>query len=216
MEAATPPDGPYDADAPEAVDPDAAAAADASRVADVPVVSAPDDGPLAPGSGSTTTILDELRKRRQQIGDPTATVILPVNGYGGRLLARYRKLPLRDVVQARKKISKRNPDETTAALTLAANVLIDACEAFMVTLEPGANPVELQTTVEEFGADPIRYEPRLARALAFDDKLAQLPGPPRAVDVVRMTFDNTYALFDHFNSYDEWLKNAAAEDDESF
>lgn len=194
---------------------------DASRAAERPKAPAgaapPPEAPEpqsgqqgAPGNGSgdpsaPPSVLQELRRKRDEISEDRR-LVLEVPGYGGTLLARYKPLPYRELRRAQKRNVKRNNADPEAEVQFGVTALVRACDSMLVRLEEDAEPVELHTTVEEFGDEPVRYDDRLAKALGFEAS--------SAAQVVRLVFKNTYAISTHYGEYDTWL--ASNETDKDF
>jgi hypothetical protein len=168
----------------------------------------------APGNGSAPvapSVLDKLREKRNEIAEGR-TVELAIPGYGDTLVARYRAIPYREVTKARKKNAKRSGSDPDAELRFGTSMLARACDAMLVRPDEDGGLVELQTTVPEFGDEPVRYDKRLAEAVGMDPAMAN-----SASAVIRFVFgadDSTWALMRHAEAYEEWL--ASNETDADF
>ena len=158
------------------------------------------------GTAPTPSALDVLREKHASI-TVDRRVELAIPGYGDLLFARYRPVPYREIKAARKKASRRG-DDPEAEVNFAARVLMDACETILYRDDPGDDLVPLHTRVESFGDEPVKFDPRLLKAVGVDDP------PARPIDVVRLVFKNTYAVVSHFNEYEAWLRGN--EDDADF
>lgn len=171
---------------------------------------APQSRPENGQSGDPTappSILERLRAKRDEKAEDRR-ITLPIGRFGNMMLARYKPIPyreLRGVQQRAQRRARQGGEVGTEELTMTCNVLVRACEAILVRTDPDAEPVELQTLVEEFGDDPVRYDQRLAKALDFKTE--------NAIEVVRFTFDNPIALQAHGVEYGNWVADAEADQD---
>lgn len=159
------------------------------------------------GAAPAPSVLEKLREKRDELSEDRY-LTLEIPGYGGWLLARYQAVGYRELRKARKKQIKRSGADPEDEIRFAASALVRACDSMLVRTEEDGEPVELHTTVAEFGEDPVRYDARLAKAVGIDDTVSS------ASQVIRLVFKNTYALANHYDEYDQWL--ASNETDKDF
>lgn len=158
-------------------------------------------------SAMTPAPADELKKLRREIGDDDSREI-PIPGYRGKLVARYRRLEYDEVRRIANKFARsKHPDKDlrTQALTIAA-----ACEEILVRRagedsklgepEPLANAIPGYDGV-------VRYDDRLAEFLGFD-------GKGSAIRVVLGTFNNDLAVVPHHTELNVWFQSSRDVDEE--
>lgn len=160
-------------------------------------------------NGQNESILDRLRKQRQQISESTTTD-LDIPGYDGEIFCRYKRLDARTLNAIGRKAQRMFKEPVDAASYATANMLIEACDSLHFRVEGKEVPVS-----EVLGIDtPVKYDMDLARALGFE---SELPDPPTARAVLNALFvGNTLAIASHSQKLSAWMMHNEAEQDQEF
>jgi hypothetical protein len=154
-------------------------------------------------SRNGTSMMDSLRRKHQELTEGV-TIDIPIPGYNGALVARYRVL---DVKEELGKINAKVRHEFRSlgeiALYATIDVLIAACEGMYYNDGDKLRPLS-----ESFGDDvPVRYDDRLAEFLALD--LSEASGS-YARETVRQTFgENEPALIEHGRQLNVWMTDTS-------
>lgn len=183
----------------------ASLAEDAAREHDLPTQA----DPIPNGNGHAPSVLDALRRQYADADQERRTTLLIVPGrFQGNLAARYKAVPWSEQRRKIRQAAKAGESEE-AELNYGAGVIVDACEEILVRPEPGKPLVPMHLAVDDFkGGEPVRYDPRLAKALGID------PAGLDPVGVCRMVFANPAALNQHFAEVDAFLREAVGGEDE--
>lgn len=179
--------------------------------ATVDTTSVPDTAPVpveAPAPAELNilpSVLGELRRARAQIGSGAEPLDIPIPGYQGRLIARFKWVPVTALAATAKSLQKIK-DPTRQQLAAAADALAATNDEFLVVLEDGTEP----ETVTYQGA-PCSFQngAGLAVALGF-------PEPASARECVYAVFNNEYAMVDVVQKVMQWLEDTSREVDTSF
>lgn len=166
-----------------------------------------DEEPLAaPDEVQASSILDDLRARRQEISQ-RKTVDLEVPGYDGKLVVRYRRLEWEELSKIGNRAEKsKNPRKVLIA---HVDTIVGACEEVFYRQVPGGPLVRLADVIpdNEEGL-PVKYDQRLADFFGVEGGSAR--------KVCLAVFNNPLAVPIHHNELAEWMQLAGAEDDEGF
>jgi len=157
-------------------------------------------------------ILEDLRDLREEIGEEK-TVDLAINGYRGRLIARYRRIEYREVERIARKVEqmrkKMNPN---ASLYGQCDLLGIALEGVYLRKDPD-RPEELIPLAEAYGSGAVRSGWDLAAQVVAPDGTA-IPEETRAQ--IRLVFNNDLALGAHQNDLSEWMNAERNDEEEDF
>ncbi len=165
------------------------------------------------------SILDRLKQKRQKVTEQRY-LDLPVPGYEGDLVARYKTVPFKVFEEAEKRQKK---DKSAPKMLLAAiDQIINTCEMILVK-DPGHadcvtdndgviteyRPIDPQAAATSF---PVRWDTRLAPLINIPETEHQ--NNPRLV--VTRTFCNDAAVIHHATQIGLWLRDTTKEVDEAF
>lgn len=162
--------------------------------------------PPGPGAGAVS-LFDGLREKHREIA-ARKTIDIPIPGYDGDLVARYRVL---DVTSEMSGIAKRVAREFTntmeAQLWATVDGMIVACEGIFAS-DKGGN---LHPLSEATGSDtPVKYDMQLAQFMGFT-------GVGSAREVVMELFGhNEVAMLDHGSQLSRWMSNTSRRVNEEF
>lgn len=158
--------------------------------------------------GKGDSLLDELRARRKSFFEGRDYVELPIPGYGGQMVARYRRIEWEVVNEL---VNRAQADASPRAdLEAAADLLVRACEGIMVREEGSDGLVPLNRRVAEFGDEPVRYDIRLAETFKLDP--LKIGGEsPRARLIIQEVIPDDFALMAHQAKFVEWLAGVSGE-----
>lgn len=159
----------------------------------------------AAASPNGSSLLSGLRAKRAAISEERK-LELPIPGYGGELVARYKWIEFEEINKLVKKAEKRSQDPLVD-VKLAADVLVRMCEE--VLIEVDGKLVPLGEAVREFDGETIDYtDPRLAEAVGV---AGDLPERPTARESLIAIFGNKFALVQHSNEVTEWARESEPE-----
>lgn len=154
--------------------------------------------------------LDRLRAQRETIAkNRHSTFDLPIPGYGGTLVARYRPLELKQVRQLA--AQQEASEDEDAALHGAASFLSRACDSILMRVD--GELVPLEDTAEELGDGQIKYDQRLATAVGVEDQID--PDHPARSTVIAV-IGNDLALMEHQADAFRLMRGVDAEVDADF
>lgn len=167
----------------------------------------------APDAGTSlidTTILGSLRQKRQKIGEGSEPLYLPVPGYEGRLILRFKWVDPKAL--SRTASSIRGIEDANEQMQAAsADTLAAACEEVFVKVD-GAELPGIPKGIAPLSTDgtPVTFkDSRLAYALGFTD-------PGNAREMVFLTYNNPYALIDQASTLVTWLEDTTRKVNEAF
>jgi hypothetical protein len=151
------------------------------------------------------SVLGELRTARQKIGSGADPIDIPIPGYEGKLLARFKWVPVTELSATAASLRKIK-DPTRQQIALAADALVATNDEFFVVLNTDA-PLEPMT----YQGVPVSFSngEGLSVALGF-------PAPRSARDCVMAVFNNEYAMIDTAQRVMTWLEDTSREVDEAF
>lgn len=153
-----------------------------------------------------TSHLSRLRaKRDEKLADKHIDIEIP--GYDGELWCRYRPVSWDDLKKIGEKVERMK--HARKELLGFCDVLIAACDSFLVREEPGAELEPLNPDDPE----PIRYDQRLADALGFTPNQ---PGSARSIvlGTFGLAVSPELAITAQHNELGEWMEGANVEADE--
>lgn len=162
------------------------------------------------GKVDVSTIMDELRQRREEIGEDTITFLdLPgLEGKSGaRLVGKYRRMSYSELEKIGRRVEKsKHPQKTLMAqVDTIASALVEMCLRLPDgTIKPLAEIIP--------GRDPdlpVLYDNSLGEFLGFDPD-----GSARKA--VLATFNNDLAIPGHHNDLAEWFQDSAETEDADF
>lgn len=165
-----------------------------------------------PADGGEVSVLERLKEKREAIGAKKFHD-MDIPGYDGELVARFKRMrweALKDIAeQAEQSTVKRKE------LNGHADVIATACEElFIKKVLPGGDeeltPLR-ELYPEEFGAVPVRFDPRLSTFLDL-----KIEGTPTARKVVFAVFNNDLAVTALHNDLGEWMQSSKSEEDQTF
>lgn len=164
-----------------------------------PAVDTPPDLSILP------SVLGELRKSRQQIGSGAAPIDIPIPGYQGKLIARFKWVPVTALAATAASLRKIK-DPTTQQLAAVADALAATNDEILVHSDPETDPQSLT-----YQGAPCTFQngEGLALALGF-------AAPRSARECVNAVFNNEYAMVDVAQRVMQWLEDTSREVDESF
>jgi hypothetical protein len=157
------------------------------------------DAPSVPQNDAPSvdqSILGGLRQARQKIGAGADPLDIPVPGYDGQLVIRYRWVPMEQLAStARSLVKIDNP--TKQHIAAAADAHNQCCDEVLVRVNGELKPL----STNEF---PITFADgeRLAFALGFQK-------PATARECVQAVFNNDYALVDTAFKVMSWLEDTS-------
>jgi hypothetical protein len=166
------------------------------------------------GNGATGSIaaqpvpvLDRLREQYATATEDRRLELTIVPGrFDGNLAALYGPVDWKRIRRKVKRAAKAGFTEE-AELDYAASLIVEACETILVRPEGGGDFVPLHSQVEAWrGGEPVRYDTRLCQALGIE-------GVTNPTAICRLVFKNPSALNDHFVGLDQWIKEAAPDED---
>ena len=162
------------------------------------------------GQVNPDSIMAELRRRREEIGEDKETYLdIPgLEGASGvQLVGKYRRLSYSEIEKIAKKVEKsKHPQKTLMAqVDTIAMALVEMCVRLPDgTLKPLADLIP--------GRDPdlpVLYDNSLGDFLGFDPE-----GSARKA--VLATFNNDLAIPKHHNDLAVWFQDSAEAEDEDF
>jgi hypothetical protein len=148
----------------------------------------------------TVSAYDRLKKRRKEIAE-AKTKDLPIPGYAGELIARYKLLDWNTVSRISKRIREGQGPEDVKELYAMCDTLISACEGLYHQNGKG-DPQPLDAE------NPIRFDLRLAQNMGYEAKTAR--------ESIIGLFGNAVALMAHHNDLMEWMQDTSPKADEEF
>jgi hypothetical protein len=169
-------------------------------------------GSADPADGAEISVLERLKQKRESIGAKKFHD-MDIPGYDGELVARFKRMrweALKDIAeQAEQSQAKRKE------LNGHADVIATACEElFIKKVLPGGEeeltPLR-ELYPEEFGAVPVRFDPRLSTFLDL-----KIDGAPTARKVVFAVFNNDLAVTALHNDLGAWMQSSKNEEDSTF
>lgn len=151
--------------------------------------------------GSLAARLKEQHEQLQQ----ERHLDLPIPGYNGDLVARYKPLDwdFFKKIGVRTEKSK-NPRKELYA---QADTLIESCEEIFAVDDKGVL-VSLYKVMDISGDEPVRYDERLAEAFGLKVGTAR--------DSVFGLFNNDIAITNHHNEVAEWMQDTSGDSDGDF
>lgn len=142
----------------------------------------------------TGSILEQLRARHSELLS-SSTTDLPVPGYHGEMVARYKVLDSHEMASIGVTIRKTIKDQTEQQIAAMIDMLLKSCiEIFWRTDEGPLVPLSkvLQTDTE------VRYDQNLASFLGHDVQTARA--------ALQAVFgDNDVAIMRHAMSVQDWM-----------
>lgn len=160
-------------------------------------------GEEEPTEASPTTAFGALRKRREDIGSEKHHD-LPIPGYQGELVARYKLLDFKVMRQIMKRMEKNRAAGDSRELLAQCDILIAACvEIFTVDKKGELMPLDPNSP-----DNPIKYDKRLSDGLGFEASNGR--------QVVLGVFKNDIALTAHHGELVMWMQGMSDEADEDF
>lgn len=156
------------------------------------------------------SVFDELASLQADAKrDEHKTMQLLPGRFKGNLSVRYGRL---DPKKRKKKVRKMGKRGITdeAELQYMAEVICESAEAVLIRMADTDNFIEAQKVPESgLGEEPVRYDDRLAKILKVD-----VPNGASAATICRLVFKNPEALEQHYIELDQWLKEAAPNEDD--
>lgn len=151
-------------------------------------------------SALDSSMLGKLRQRREQLSQDREPLELPIPGYNGDLVAKYRVLPWQEIRLAAEKADR--DKSPLSELMAACDMLIKSCVGMYVQGNDGLEPIDADA------AAPVGYDARLAGLLGYEAETAR--------EVIRRLFNNDLALAAHHADVAEWWQSTGQEDEERF
>lgn len=163
-------------------------------------MSEPSDNGAAPSNA-----FDRLKARRRKLAEDK-TLDLPVQGYGGDLVVRYKLLDWDTLNEIETKALR--SDNPRAELYGQMDTLIAACDMVLIKADGDKEPRPAHEADPSLG-EPLRFDERLADKLGFEAKSAR--------EVLVGVFDgNETAIPPIYQALSRWLSGARAQVDEEF
>lgn len=156
------------------------------------------------------SVLNDLRRKRDTLGEARQPLKLDVPGYDGELVVEYKYVPYPEMRIRSQAILRQKPG-AARDIGAACDTLILCCQAIYMRVNErlvnvASEDREIPTT---FGDD------RLAEALGFSfDTQKKDHGPAR--QGVLETFRNEYTIFNQAEKVTKWLQNTHSSIDEEF
>lgn len=154
-----------------------------------------------PAPSVELSILGDLRQSRKKIGAGATPLDIPIPGYDGKLVVRFRWTPMERLASTAKSLAKiDNP--TQQQIAAAADALVQCCDEFLVRVNGEDGKTELKSlSTNEF---PITFSDgdRISFALGFEK-------PKSARECVQAVFNNDYALIDTSFKLITWLEDTS-------
>lgn len=144
---------------------------------------------------------ERLKKRREAIAKPRFTTI-PIPGYGGYLLAKYRVVPWEAVSKIAQRAEKAEDDPRTM-LNSQIDLMVISCEGLYTRNGKG----EHEALLDDAG-QIVRYDKRLADNMGFEAGSAR--------EVVIGLFIEEFMISVHHTKLLEWMQGESVEVDEEF
>lgn len=180
-----------------------AATADTQALATPETQVAP-EAPVAlatPDLNVLPSVLSDLKLLRSRIGAGATPITLPIPGFEGKLLARFKWVPA-DELAATSKSLRSIKDPTQQQLAAVADALVACNDEVYVKVND-----KLEALLHE-GA-PVTFSNGIGLTLALG-----LPSPRSARDCVVAVFGNEYAMVDTATKLMSWLEDTTREVDE--
>lgn len=190
----------------------------AAEVAAGNVSPAPPSEPQAPaedaeGGESTPDVVSRLRAGYQAgQGERRKTIEISPARYDG-LAALFKPIDWdyrRKLIRA---VNRKGEKGYSVDLAVNSACMADACVSMMIRLEPGADYVQLHTTVDKYrSGEPICFDTRLADILGIE-----MIGGESEADICRLVFGDPGIFDAHYMTLNGWSLDAfdiGGEDDE--
>jgi hypothetical protein len=144
---------------------------------------------------------ERLKKRREAIAKPRFTTI-PIPGYGGYLLAKYKVVPWEAVSKIAQR-AERADDDPRTILNSQIDMMVIACEGLYTQNGPGQPEALMDDT-----GQIMKYDKRLSDSMGFEATSAR--------EVVVGLFVEEFMISVHHTKLLEWMQREAIELDEEF
>jgi len=156
------------------------------------------------------SILSDLRKKRDSLGEQREPLQLDIPGYDGELVVEYKYVPFKEM-RARSQAIMRQKASADRDIGAACDTLVLCCQAIYMRVQDRL--VNIAATDPEI---PTTYgDERLAEALGFTINLQNKDHGPARQGVLE-TFRNEYTIFDQAAKVTRWLQNTHRTIDEEF
>ena len=165
------------------------------------------------GDRPIATPMDRLREKRRQSLAAPRHLDLPIPGFDGELVARYRPLPWGRLVPL---IEQSESDDPEESLTAHLHTLVEACAALMV---PDANGelVSLADELRKDGQEGIHGEVTLGANNNYLSGALGVPHPDTARELVLSVFEGAISaeamVTRHAITFGRWMGSVAEEVD---
>lgn len=157
----------------------------------------PDDAAVNEAVEEGGSVLERLKRRREQLG-ADRTEVFDIPGYNGELAARYKPVDFEMLKKLLNKIDRsKNP---RIELLVMADILIMACDEILVRADGKLGPLDPKAD------EPVRYDDRLAEFFGFEAANAR--------QVVFGVFNNDIAIPSHHKEVLDWMQGVTQENTE--
>jgi hypothetical protein len=161
------------------------------------------------------SIMEGLRKKHQSLKSKK-TLDLPIPGYDGALVAKYRLIGLKELEVIGNKVQREFKGLGERQKYASIDAIILACEGLYYNRD--GKLVGLSESISD-DEPPIKYDPRLVEFLnldietGFDDDI----GPARRTVLALFGGDeHDIAILDHSNSIGRWSSDTSKQVGEAF
>ena len=171
--------------------------------------------PIEEAPQPTVSLADELEADRKRLSEERTPLDLPLPGYGGKLVARYRVLDgseLKELATVQRQMALQR--DKRAEIKSMCDTLSRACVGIFTPRGEDLAPLEDAGMAELEGIEnPIRFDENLGKAVRYD-----APAGVRfsVRTFIQALFVEDVALIGHFQEVDAWMTSARAEDGEAF
>lgn len=157
------------------------------------------------------SVMESLRARHRELVQ-AKTLDLPIPGYDGDLVCRYRLLSMKELENIGNRVQKQVKGQGDRVLLASLDSIIIACEGMHYSRDGQLVPLS-----ESLGKDepPIKYDERLVEFLALKISEEDTMGPARKV-VIAVFGGNEIAILDHSRAIGQWSADTSRDVSEAF
>jgi hypothetical protein len=161
------------------------------------------------------SVMESLRAKHRELRE-SKTLDLPIPGYDGDLVARYRLLTMKELENIGNRVQKQVKNQGDRVLRASLDAIIVACEGMYYNRDGRLVPLSESISKDE---PMIKYDDRLIEFLALelreDDPLEPTLGPARKT-VLAVFGENDIAILDHSRAIGQWSSDTSRDVTEAF
>lgn len=157
------------------------------------------------------SVMESLRAKHRELVN-SKTLDLPIPGYEGELVARYRLLSMKELERIGNRVQKQVKGQGDRVLLASLDSIIVACDGLYYNRDG-----KLVSLSESIGKDepPIKYDDRLIDFLGLTLDEGDSMGPARKT-VLAVFGGNDIAVLDHSRAIGQWSADTSRDVSEAF